>query len=357
LRAIGDEARAASFLLKFGVGFTSTICLLDSLPPGQRLGPLGSIFIDNTANAVPVTITFPDTSAQDEVPAGATSWLLAITGGVRFKIDSAVTLDTTILVQVLNVVVPPTGVQAVSGDVTISTGVMSLAAGAAVIGHVIADAGSTVAVSALPALPAGGNVIGHVIADTGSTVAVSALPALAAGAAIIGNVRVDQTTPGTTNKVIAGIDQTTPGTTNKVAVSSWNGTAIDSLFGTALPASTFGVVAAPNTQPGVAMAASIAGAALTVANVKASAGNVYGVSVYNPNATVTFLQFYNTAGVPTLGTGVVWFIAVPPTGAVNIPPGTFALGSFATGIGIGASTTATGVGTPGVPLNATVFYK
>src|SRR5437016_2298610 len=37
-------------------------------------------------------------------------------------------------------------------------------------------------------LPAGSNVIGHVIADTGSTTAVTALPALPAGSNVIGHV-------------------------------------------------------------------------------------------------------------------------------------------------------------------------
>ena len=40
--------------------------------------------------------------------------------------------------------------------------------------------------------------------------------AIPAGANVVGKVGIDQTTPGTTNKVVAGIDQTTPGTTNKV---------------------------------------------------------------------------------------------------------------------------------------------
>jgi hypothetical protein len=59
--------------------------------------------------------------------------------------------------------------QPVSGTVAVS----SIGAGAAVIGHVIADSGSTTAVTALPAIPAGTNVIGHVIADSGSTTAVT----------------------------------------------------------------------------------------------------------------------------------------------------------------------------------------
>lgn len=53
------------------------------------------------------------------------------------------------------------------------SGTVALGAGSAVVGHVIADTGSTTAVTALPALPAGSNVIGHVIADTGSTTAVT----------------------------------------------------------------------------------------------------------------------------------------------------------------------------------------
>lgn len=51
------------------------------------------------------------------------------------------------------------------------------------------------------ALPAGTNQIGHVIADTGSTTAVTSLPAIPAGSNLIGKTGIDQTTPGTTNGV------------------------------------------------------------------------------------------------------------------------------------------------------------
>ena len=40
--------------------------------------------------------------------------------------------------------------------------------------------------------------------------------AIPAGANVVGKFGIDQTTPGTTNKVVAGIDQTSDGTTNKV---------------------------------------------------------------------------------------------------------------------------------------------
>lgn len=88
------------------------------------------------------------------------------------------------------------------------------------------------------------------------TVAVSSLPATPAGTNVIGKVGIDQTTPGTTNKVSigtdgtvainaalpagtnligkTGIDQTTPGTTNKVSIGTDGTVAINA----ALPAGT-----------------------------------------------------------------------------------------------------------------------
>lgn len=98
-------------------------------------------------------------------------------------------------------------------------------------------------------------------------------------------------------------------------------------------------------------------AALTVANVKASAGSVYGMSIANLSAATLYIQFYNTAGTPTLGTSVIWFVAVPASGTLTIPASALALANFATGIGIGASTTATSTGTPTTAPAVTIFYK
>jgi hypothetical protein len=220
-----------------------------------------------------------------------------------------------------------------------------------------------------------------VVVNSGS-VSVGNFPAtqtLGASAAIAGKFGIDQTTPGTTNGVQvnaalpaganvigkAGIDQTTPGTTNGVQVNAALpvGANVVGKFGIdqSVPGTSNTVqisVAAPaSITAGAAMTVSIAGSALTVANVKTSAGNIYGVSCAQTNASLTYVQFYNTAGTPTLGTSVVWFLAIPASGTLNIPPGTFALANFTTGIGIGASTTPTGVGTPGVAPACTVFYK
>jgi hypothetical protein len=98
-------------------------------------------------------------------------------------------------------------------------------------------------------------------------------------------------------------------------------------------------------------------ASLTVLNIKASAGNVYGVTVVNKVASVIYLQFYNTAGTPTLGTSVISWIPIAASGVLVIPPGSLALSNYATGIGIGASTTPTSTGTPGTAPDVTIWFK
>lgn len=97
-------------------------------------------------------------------------------------------------------------------------------------------------------------------------------------------------------------------------------------------------------------------AALTVANVKTSAGNVYGFSCNNPNASTTYLQLYNTTGTPTLGTGVLAFFAMPASTTLNMI-GASPLSGHSNGIGVGASTTATGAGTPAAAPACTILFK
>jgi hypothetical protein len=95
----------------------------------------------------------------------------------------------------------------------------------------------------------------------------------------------------------------------------------------------------------------------TTANIKASAGNVYGVSCVNNNASACFLQFYNTAGSPTCGTSVVWSLALPTSGTLNIPPGAMPIANHATGIGVCMGTTRTGATACTTANSCTIFYK
>jgi hypothetical protein len=149
-------------------------------------------------------------------------------------------------------------------------------------------------------------------------VSIATAPVLVAGSAIIGKTGVDQTTDGTTNKVAsAGLPTTA-----------------------AINAASVGLATG-----------------LTVLNIKASAGSVYGMAIANKTAAALYIQFYNTAGTPTLGTSVTWWVPVLASQQIFIPVGDIALANHTTGIGIGASTTPTSTGTPGTAPDVVVFYK
>jgi hypothetical protein len=179
------------------------------------------------------------------------------------------------------------------------------------------------------ALPAGTNVLGHIIVDSGTITAVTAIiNALPTGANTIG----------------------------KVDILGNAGATLDAAINGAASTNALWAMHAPSTAAAAAMATPTTIAALTVANVKASAGNVYGISVNNTSGTPIFLQFYNTAGTPVLGTSVIFSIPCV-IGITNIPIAPFAIANFATGIGIGASTSALSTGSPSVPPVVTIFFK
>jgi hypothetical protein len=85
-----------------------------------------------------------------------------------------------------------------------TTNLVQLAAGSAVVGHVINDAGAA--------------VIGHVIADSGSTTAVTSLPATPTGTANIGLVR----------SIPSSCTQSTNFTSGTVGVATGAGTSVTS---------------------------------------------------------------------------------------------------------------------------------
>lgn len=54
--------------------------------------------------------------------------------------------------------------------------------------------------------------------------------------------------------------------------------------------------------------------------IKASAGNLYGYYIYNPNATAQFVQFYNTAAASvTVGTtNPLFMLPIPAMSGANL---------------------------------------
>lgn len=120
---------------------------------------------------------------------------------------------------------------------------------------------------------------------------------------------------------------------------------------------------APQTANGLSVfngTSSDGGSALTnsAQAIKATAGQVYGWYIYNPNATAQFVQFYNTAAASvTVGTtNPLFMLTIPATSAANVE---FTNGvTFSnTGFSIAATATAGGNGAPSTSLDGVVFYK
>lgn len=200
-------------------------------------------------------------------------------------------------------------------------------------------------------LGAGTNEIGKLAAGTAEIGKLAAGTAeigkLAAGTAIVGKVGIDQTTPGTTNKVTVGSDVVH--------------TIIDSGSIAATLAAGQTITDVPLTTGGLSKYHVVSAASTNAANIKASAGQVYCVTAFNLNAAARYLKFHNTAGAPTAGTGVTDTYLIPGNTAgagvvINIDKGI----SFITGIGITlvtgiADADATGVAASEIVLN--IYFK
>lgn len=160
------------------------------------------------ANALKVdgsAVTQPVSAAALPLPTGAATSALQTQPGVDI---GDVTINNAAGASAVNI-------QDGGNSITVD-GTVAIGAGAAVIGHVITDTGSTTAVTGNVAVTNAGltNIDvalstrtkpadqQHTIVDSGTLTAVTAITnALPAGSNIIGNVRIDQTTPGTTNGV------------------------------------------------------------------------------------------------------------------------------------------------------------
>lgn len=141
------------------------------------------------------------------------------------------------------------------------------------------------AASLAAATPAGANVIGHVIVDTAPTTAVTiaTAPVLVAGSAIVGKVGIDQTTPGTTNKVSIGTDGTV-----------------------AIAASTTDVAVTPTVTASAYTAGNVIGGIMTFANILAATsfnGVLQSITAkFKASAVVGNLEVAIFKGSPSNGT-------------------------------------------------------
>jgi hypothetical protein len=237
-------------------------------------------------------------------------------------------------------------------SVTLTAGVPTAGTGTVgTIDNVTGTAGSP----SVPVLTVQG-----VASGTAQPVSLSTVPALVAGSAIIGKVGIDQTTPGTTNLValaanqsvnnaqIAGVTTATGSGamntgTQRIAIATDSpgvinvGTAgsaasnVVTVQGIAsmTPVNTTQTVTA--TANGGTASRVNAAASTNATSLKASAGQLYTIDVFNAAAYNVFLKFYNKASAPTVGSDTpVMTIPVQAGGGYSK---TWSMGlPFATGI-------------------------
>lgn len=96
----------------------------------------------------------------------------------------------------------------------------------------------------------------------------------------------------------------------------------------------------------------------TAQAIKASAGQLYGWYIYNPNSSAQYVQLYNTASASvTVGTtSPLFMLTIPATSAANVE---FTNGITFSNAGwsCAATSTAGGNGAPTTALDAVFFYK
>lgn len=94
-------------------------------------------------------------------------------------------------------------------------------------------------------------------------------------------------------------------------------------------------------------------------NVKASAGNLYGLVLGNSGTVPCWLQVFNSAGTPTAGTSVIDSYLVQAGTTLSLPPNVFALANYATGIAVAGATADSGATTTGctTTFSVTAYYK
>lgn len=114
----------------------------------------------------------------------------------------------------------------------------------------------------------------------------------------------------------------------------------------------------PSVNSGWSVATGTIGATKTDIGVANTPGNVGGWYIYNANAAVSYVQFFNfQASAVTLGTTApVYSLGIPPGSAANVAPGMVGI-SNSTAISIAVTTTRAGLTGPVSTVDFNIWYK
>lgn len=202
-----------------------------------------------------------------------------------------------------------------------------------------------------------------IVAPFGSAVSASSIPVVVASdqAAIpvTSGVAQGSTTSGQTGALVQGAVTTAAptysnATTRPLSLDvAGNTRTLDSQSGTwtVQPGNTpntapWLVQAVPGTATGLSFATITAANSTNATNLKNAAGQLYHITAYNNSATLAWVSFYNTAGTPTCGTGIVYQAMIPAnstSGAGVVEDIADGL-TFTTGIGYCITTGIAGTG-------------
>lgn len=244
-----------------------------------------------------------------------------------------------------------------NNDVTVTSGTITLGAGAATIGSLAANQSVNVAqingVAATMGNGISGTGVQRVTLASDSTGQVT----LAAGSATIGALTANQSV---NNAQVSG-----------VAISVGNGVSGTGVQRVTIASDSTGQVAlatgsatvgnvglAPRTSGGLTPYHLVSAATTNATVVKASAGQLYGYYIYNNATSMRKVAFHNTASAPTAGASIFFTVNLPASSAANVE---FTMGiPFSAGIAFTTVTDNTDAGATAVAvgdLTINLFYN
>jgi hypothetical protein len=244
-----------------------------------------------------------------------------------------------------------TNTPAVTLTSTTITGTVAVTESGTWTNRIVGNAGASLDQANGSAVPTNGLQVGGGSVAGGTTFEVNTVKAASTAAAATDTSLVVQPLVGShvMNTAAAG--------TQLVGIVGNAAATLDGAIGGAAPTNALWDTPNPSTASAAALTPFANAALTTSVNVKATAGNVYGLFVVNGAASVCWVQFINSSGAGTLGTGAIFSVPLPASGVVSISPGTMALANFTTGIAVGISTLNNGSVACGTPGSVDVFYK
>ena len=157
LLTIGPGGRVATFDLVFAPSRSTILCSLEAVQENLTIGPVASLYINNTDNPEELVILFADSNARNTVPPYSAPYILAPTNSRSFYVSCSAATATAVQIQAFNRIIDLSGTQPVVGSVNINAGNVTVdnpgPVGVAAVDYsrMVGGSSSTMLISANPA--------------------------------------------------------------------------------------------------------------------------------------------------------------------------------------------------------------